>query len=79
LDWLLQHPASAAEAREFDLLFGGAAGSGGGAMGGDSASALLAAGTASGAGQRGLYSPSAGLLFSPREHTGIFSPRFKLQ
>ena len=79
LDWLLKHPASAAEAREFDMLFGGAAGSGGGAMGGDTAAALLVAGGAGGAGQRGVYSPSAGLLFSPREHTGIFSPRYKIQ
>lgn len=65
LEWLLgRHPASAVEAREFELLFpGGSCGGGGGLH-------LLAPGT-------GL-SPTAGLLFSPGTGSRILSPRFRL-
>lgn len=69
LDWLLEkQPGSAAEAeaREFELLFGGA----GGGLGGGSA-------VARGCG----FSPTAGLLFSPsgltRNRPNLFSPRFR--
>ena len=71
LDWLLKQPSSA-EAREFDMLFGGA--------GSDPGTALHIPGSSGGQhGARGLLlSPSAGLLYSPRSRAGIFSPHYCL-
>ncbi|KAL4447958.1 hypothetical protein ABPG75_005177 [Micractinium tetrahymenae] len=82
LDWLLRQPASAAEAREFELLFGGSTAgagmAGGGGFSGHAPTGLLA-GHGGGHGSDSLLSPTAGLLFSPRERSGLFSPDFKLR